>query len=160
MKVDDAARAFLAAKRIAVAGVSHDGESPANAIAKRLRETGHEVFPVNRSGDVIDGHPCAKRLDDIPGGVEAVVVCTRPAAALVLARDAARIGAEWIWFHQGFGPISSDAQVLETARAAGLKVISVGCPLMYCAPDGFHRCARGLFRVFGRIPREIEVAGG
>jgi predicted CoA-binding protein len=157
MKIDDAVKAFLDKKRIAVAGVSHGGDSPANAIANRLRETGHEVFPVNPAGDVIDGHACVKRLEDIAGGVEAVVVVTRPEDAIGLARDAARVGAEWIWFHQGFGPVSYDDGVIEEARKAGLKVIAAGCPMMYCCPDGFHRCARAVFRAFGRIPSEIDV---
>ena len=44
-KVDD----FLAQKRIAVAGVSRDqSQHPAgNLIYRRLRSTGHDVFPVN-----------------------------------------------------------------------------------------------------------------
>lgn len=130
MNIDDAVKEFLDKKRIAVAGVSHAGDSPANAIAKRLRETGHEVFAVNPAGDVIDGQATYKRLDDIEGGVEAVVVVTRPEDAGSLAVDAARVGAEWIWFHQGFGPVSYDDAVLEAAHAAGLKVIAAGCPMM------------------------------
>jgi predicted CoA-binding protein len=157
MNIDDAVQAFLSKKRIAVAGVSHAGDSPANAIAKRLRETDHEVFPLNPSGDVIDEHRCYASLRDIDGGVEAVVVVTKPADALSIAKDAAATGAEWIWFHQGFGPVSYDDEVLQVAHDAGLKVISAGCPMMYCCPDGFHRCARAVFSFFGRIPKEVEL---
>ena len=44
-KVND----FLAQKRIAIAGVSrHNNHHPAgNLIYKRLKKTGHDVFPVN-----------------------------------------------------------------------------------------------------------------
>lgn len=38
---------FLAGKRIAVAGVSRSGKAPANAIFRRLAESGHEAIPVN-----------------------------------------------------------------------------------------------------------------
>jgi predicted CoA-binding protein len=155
MNIDEAVKTFLDLKRIAVAGVSHAGTSPANAIAKRPRDSGHEVFAVNPAGDVVDGHPTWPRVDAIEGGVQGVVVVTKPEDALEVARDASRAKAEWIWFHQGFGPVSFDDAVLKTAHDAGLKVIAVGCPMMYCCPDGFHRCARAVFRVFGRIPCDI-----
>lgn len=159
MKIEEAVQSFLALERIAVAGVSHSGTSPANAIAERLRETGHQVFPLNPKGDVIDGHRCFVTVSEVPGGVQGVVVVTRPEDALVVAKQAAAAGAEWIWFHQGLGPVSYDDDVLVAAHDAGLKVIAAGCPMMYCSPDAFHRCARAVFRLVGRIPREVDVAG-
>ncbi len=139
MQIDQAVQAFLDLDRLAVVGVSRAGDSPANAIARRLRETEHQVFAVN------------------PSAVQGVVVVTRPEQAREVAAQAAAAGAEWIWFHQGFGPVSFDDETLRIAHDAGLKVISAGCPMMYCCPDGFHRCARAVFRLFGRIPGEIEV---
>lgn len=157
MQTDEAVAAFLGLRRIAVAGVSRGGQSPANAIATRLRQSGHEVFAINPSGETIDGQPSYPTVDAVPGGVQGVVVVTSPAKAKEVVRPAARAGASWIWFHQGFGPVSFDDEVLEAAHEAGLRTIAVGCPMMYCEPDGFHRCVRGLFRLFRRIPRQIEV---
>jgi len=157
MQMDEAAQTFLALRRIAVAGVSRTAKSPANAIAQRFREHDYEVFAINPSGETIDGHPSFEAVDAVDGGVEGVVVVTNPAHALEIVPQAARAGAAWIWFHQGMGPVSFDDEVLRAAREAGLNVIAAGCPMMYLAPDGFHRCARGLFRFFGRIPKEIEV---
>lgn len=161
IRMDEAVEAFLGLGRIAVVGVSRGGRSPANAIAKRLRETagptGRAVFAINPSGAVIDGEPTFTSVDAVEGGVDGVVVVTNPARALEVVPGAARAGAKWIWFHQGFGPVSYDDQVLAAARAAGLGVIAAGCPMMYVAPDGFHRCARGVFRWFGRIPAEIPL---
>ena len=105
----------------------------------------------------IGEHECHARVDAIPGGVECVVVATAASHAKEVADQAAKAGASWIWFHQGTGPVSFDDDALELARASGLKVIAVGCPMMYCEPDVAHRCMRGVFRAFGRIPREIEV---
>ncbi|MCA9653604.1 MAG: CoA-binding protein [Myxococcales bacterium] len=155
--MDEATRTFLELKRVAVAGVSRSGRSPANAIAKKLRETGHEVFAINPSGETIDGEPSHPTVDAIEGGVEGVVVVTNPAQAKVIAEQAGRAGATWIWFHQGMGPVSFDDEALAAAREAGLQVIAAGCPMMYCEPDVFHRCARGLFRLVRRIPAEIEA---
>lgn len=157
MQMDEATRAFLALRRIAVAGVSRTAKSPANAIAKRFRDNDYEVFAINPTGETIDGQPSFATVDAVDGGVEGVVVVTNPAHALEIVPQAARAGARWIWFHQGMGPVSYDDEVLRAAREAHLNVIAAGCPMMYLAPDGFHRCARGLFRLFGRIPKEIEV---
>jgi len=157
MDTSTATQTFLALKRIAVAGVSRAGGSPANAIAQRLRETDHDVFALNPAGEEIDGHPSYRRLSDVPGGVQGVVVVTRPEQATAIAAEAAELGVEWIWFHQGFGPVSYDDETLRVAREGGLHVISVGCPMMSCCPDGFHKCAHAIFRAFGRIPRDIEV---
>jgi predicted CoA-binding protein len=155
MRSSDAAAAFLALKRIAVVGVSRSGQSPANGIAKRLRETGHDVFAVNPHADTIDAQPSFRSLAAIDGGVDAVVVVTSPDIAKDVPAHARAAGALWIWFHQGFGPESFDDETLRRAREAGLHVISVGCPMMYCEPDVVHRCAKATFRFFGRIPETI-----
>ena len=158
MHIDEAARTFLALDRIAVVGVSRGGTSPANAIATKLRETGHEVFAVNRSGVEVGGHPTFPAVDAIDGGVDAVVVVTRPEHARAAAEEAGRAGARWIWFHQGFGPVSYDDEAIRTAREAGLHVIAAACPMMYADPDGFHRCALRLFRWVGRVPGDIPLS--
>lgn len=157
MLLDNAVATFLALPRIAVVGVSRSGQSPANGIAQRLRETEHTVFAVNRAGEEIDGHRTYPSLAAIEGGVDGVVVVTRPSEATQVARDARAAGIPWIWFHQGFGPESYDEETLRVAREAGLNVIAAGCPMMYLKPDVFHRCARSVFRFTGRIPREVDV---
>lgn len=158
MELDRAVAEFLALKRIAVAGVSRSGKSPGNAIAQRLRETDHTVFAINRSGETIDGQPSYSTLDRIPGGVDGLVVVTNPREATALTEQAAAAGVKWIWYHQGFGPESFDAETLSTANRLGLKVIAAACPMMYLNPDVVHRCARTAFQWFGRIPRQIEIS--
>lgn len=156
MDIESATKAFLALRRIAVVGVARDGQSPANHIARRLRETGHEVYAVNPRGETIDGEPTWPALSALPVAVQGAVVVVPPQAARVVAAEAGPAGLEWLWFHQGFGPVSYDDEALWIARTAGLKVIHVGCPMMYCCPDGFHRCAEAIFRFVGRIPEEVD----
>ena len=66
MKVHD----FLAQKRIAVAGVSrNNSHHPAgNLIYRRLKKTGHDVFPVNPHMQTFEGDRCYPDLQSIPGG--------------------------------------------------------------------------------------------
>ena len=83
-KIKDAALDFLAAQRIAVPGVS---PAPAghgsNAVFLRLRARGYQVFAVNPHADEVEGEATFGSLGAIPGGVEAVVIGTRPEHAPV-----------------------------------------------------------------------------
>ena len=56
-----------------------------NGIYTSLREVGYEVFAVNPNADSVMGEPCFRRLGDIPGGVDGVVIATNPKDALAVA---------------------------------------------------------------------------
>lgn len=157
MRTEDAAREFLSLRRIAVAGASASKPTVGSAIADRLRATDHEVFLVHPEAEKIGDQVCYPAVDAIPGGVEGVVVATSARNARVVVEQAAKADVEWIWFHQGTGPVSFDAAAIEAARRADMKVIAVGCPMMYCEPDVAHRCMRGVFRALGRIPADLDV---
>ena len=76
-----AANEFLSHRRIAIAGVSRKGDTAANAIYKKLKHSGYEVYPVNPFAEQIDGDKCFANLESIPGKVEGVVIGTKPEAA-------------------------------------------------------------------------------
>jgi len=80
---------FLAQKRIAVVGVSHNNNHhpAANLIYDRLKKTGHEVSPVNPQMQTFEGDRCYPELQAIPGGVDAAVVITRPETTERIVRD-------------------------------------------------------------------------
>jgi hypothetical protein len=84
---------FLAQKRIAVAGVSRDNSHhPAgNLIYRRLKETGHDVFPVNPHLQTFEGDRCYPDVPSIPGGVDGVVIITRPLPSTRDQRDRRRL---------------------------------------------------------------------
>jgi predicted CoA-binding protein len=151
--IPEAVAAFLRGKRIAVAGVSRSGKLPANAIYRRLRDTGYEAIPVNPSAASVEGAACFPDLASIPGSVDGVVVATHPGVSLTLVRQCAEKGVKQVWFHRSFGAGSvSDAAVAE-CRARGITCLVGGCPLMYCGRvDPFHRGMRWWLRLRGRIP--------
>jgi predicted CoA-binding protein len=149
-----AALDFLGQKRIAVAGVSRKPDQAANLIYRKLRDTGHEVFAVNPKAQRVEGDPCYPTLAEIPGGVDALVIATRPDAAPGLVRDCIQLGIGRVWMHRAFGrgSVSEEAQAI--AREAGIRVIAGGCPMMFCAPvDVGHRCIRWFLGVAGKLPR-------
>jgi hypothetical protein len=77
--LDERFQDFLAQKRIAMAGVSHDtSRHPvSNLIYNRLRDTGHELFPVNPNMQAFEGKPWYPDVLSISGGVDGVVIITR-----------------------------------------------------------------------------------
>jgi len=109
--IKDAAAEFLAAKRIAVTGVSRTPKTHgSNNVYRRLRERGYQVFAVNPNTDKVEGDPSYPDLASIPGGVQAVVIGTRPEIAEDTMRECAELGIKHVWMHRGPGAGSvSDA---------------------------------------------------
>jgi predicted CoA-binding protein len=154
-QLDDAVRAFLDHKRIAVAGVSRGGQLPANLIYRKLRGTGYEVFAVNPAATEVKGGRCYPNLGSIPDGVEAVVIATPPEAAESLVRECAGLGIRHVWMHRSFGRGSVSAGAAAFGRAQGMSVIDGACPMMYVKPDIGHRCIRWILRVTGGLPKGV-----
>lgn len=149
----DNVAAFLAGKRIAVAGVSRDSKQTANAIFRKLRDSGFEVVPVNPNANELEGVPCYPDLASIPGTVDGVMVVTSPAIGLEVVRQCAAKGIRRVWFHRSFGAGSVSEEAVEEGKKLGLDVIVGGCPFMYCEPvDAGHACIRWWLRLFGRVP--------
>ena len=144
---------FLAQKRIAVAGVSRKKQEAANAIYRKLKDTGHEVFATNPKAQQVEGDPCYPNLRAIPGGVDAVVVATPPAAAEVIVRECSALGISRVWMHRSFGEGSVSDAAVRYCREHGISVIPGGCPMMFCQPvDVAHKCMRWFLKVTGRLP--------
>src|SRR4029453_6140367 len=103
-RIKDAATQFLANRRIAVTGVSRTPESHGgNIVYQRLRDRGYQGFAVNPNADTVEGDECYHDLKSIPGGVDAVVIATRPEIALATMRECAELGIKYVWMHRSFG---------------------------------------------------------
>ena len=142
--IKDAAAEFLADKRIAVTGVSRTPKTHgSNNVYRRLRERGYQVFAVNPNTDKVEGDPSYPDLASIPGGVQAVVIGTRPAIAEDTMRECAELGIKHVWMHRGPGAGSVSNAATSYGRAHGITVIDGGCPLMSGPPltPGTRSCA-------------------
>jgi predicted CoA-binding protein len=155
--IKSAATAFLAHRRIAVSGVSrHPENHGGNVVYKRLRERGYEVFAVNPNADEVEGDPCFHDLKSIPGGVEAVVIATRPDVAESVMRECVELGIDQAWMHRGPGPGSVSQEAAEYGRSHGVTVIDGGCPLMFDPTADFgHKCMRAVMSLTGSVPRQV-----
>jgi uncharacterized protein len=153
--VKEAAAAFLANKRVAVTGVSRTPRTHGgNTVYRRLRERGYEVFAVNPNAYEVEGDTAYPDLAAIPGGVDAVVIATRPEIAEHTMRECAELGIERVWMHWGSGASSVSAAATEYGRRHGIAVIDGGCPLMFGpTADLGHKVMRLVLN--GRVPKHV-----
>jgi uncharacterized protein len=157
--IKEAASEFLAHRRVAVTGVSREPQNHgSNVVYRRLRERGYEVFAVNPNADVLEGAPSYHDLHAIPGGVEAVVIGTRPEIAEETMRECAELGIEHVWMHRGPGAGSVSEEAAEYGREHGITVIDGGCPCMFDpTADLGHKVMRFVFTLNGNVPKEVRA---
>ena len=156
--LDSRVEEFLSQKRIAVAGVSRTTERhpAANLIYQRLKQTGHEVFAVNPSLESFEGEPCFASVKAIPGGVDGVVIVTRPKATEAIVRDCAEAGVPHVWMHQSMdkGGTSVSKEAVQFCHEHQIDVIDGACPMMYGKGADFgHRCMRWMLGLTGGLPK-------
>ena len=153
--IDEAASTFLAKKRVAVTGVSRTPrQHGSNTVFKRLRDRGYDVFAVNPNAEQVEGDRAYPDLRSIPGGVEAVVIGTRPELADRTMRECAELGIEHVWMHRSYGAGSVSSSATTYGREHGITVIDGGCPCMFEPTADFgHKVLR---RVYARhVPKQV-----
>lgn len=137
-------RDFLAARRIAVAGVSRNPRHFSRILFREFRDRGYDVVPVNPNLADLEGIPCVARIADVDPLPEAALLLTPAARTSQLAADCVQAGIRKIWMYRAAPP----------PAAEGLTVISGECPLMYLADTGvIHRFHGFCRKIAGSYPK-------
>jgi predicted CoA-binding protein len=153
VKTPESVDRFLKGKRFAVAGVSRSPMQTANAIFKKLRDSGFDVVPVNPNATELEGVSCYPDLASIPGELDGLMFAAHPSVAADLVRQAHARGIRQVWFHRSFGVGSVSERAVELCLELGIEPIVGGCPFMYCRPvDVPHRCMRFWLSLLHRLP--------
>lgn len=116
-------RRMLAARRIAVVGLSDDPSRASYDVASYLRSAGKEIVPVNPNHKTIFGLTCYPSLEAVPGKIDLVNVFRRPEFCPEVARSAVAVGAKGLWLQSGI--VSDEAR--EIAHRAGLDYAEDRC---------------------------------
>lgn len=148
---------FLAQPRIAVAGVSSQPKQHpvGNLIYRKLKRDGHQVFAVNPNASTVEGDRSYPDVQSIPGGVDGVVIATRPAHTEQLVRQCAEAGVPRVWIHQWMAKGTSvSPAAVAYCHEHNIEVIAGACPMMYGPNADFgHVCMRWLLGITGGLPR-------
>lgn len=154
VKIPDTIAEFLRGRHIAVAGVSRHPGQAANAVFRKLRDSGYEVFAINPKAQQVEGVTCYPRIGAVPVQPDGVVIATAPDVSVQLIRDCSDLGVRRVWFHRSFGNGSVSEEAVRECDARGIHCIVGGCPLMFCEPVDFgHKCMRWWLQRQGRVPR-------
>lgn len=126
--MEDAVKALLEAKTIAVVGLDDRTFRTSYRIAAYLKEAGYRVIPVpfQQWADEVMGEKSYRRVQDIPEHVDLVDVFVRSEQTDSVIDDAIAAGAGAVWLQQG---IVNDSG-LERARAAGLITTQDRCTMV------------------------------
>jgi predicted CoA-binding protein len=153
--INEAATAFLAKKRVAVTGVSRaPKQHGSNTVYKRLRERGYDVYAVNPNATSVEGDTAYPDLRSIPGGVDAVVIATRPERADETMRECAELGIKHVWMHRSYGAGSVSPGATAFGREHGITVIDGGCPCMFNPTADFgHKVMRRIYA--SHVPKQV-----
>jgi predicted CoA-binding protein len=144
---------FLAARRIALVGVSRDPRDMSRALFRELRQRGYDVVPVHPEVASVDGVPCARKLQDVHPAVDGALLMTPPAATERVVRDCAEAGVARVWMHRGAGRGAVSRAAVAFCRERGIAVVDGACPFMFLPDAGLvHRTHGFLARLFGRHP--------
>src|SRR5437763_1046647 len=107
---ESAIKRMLAAKRIAVVGLSDDPSRVSYAIGEYLIGQGYEVVPVNPTHREVLGLKCYPSLKDVPGKIDVVNVFRRPEYCAGVTEEAIAIAARGVWLQAGIR--STEAKAL------------------------------------------------
>ncbi len=142
--------AFLAGRKVAVAGVSRDPKKFGHIVFRQLRERGFEVFPVNPGTDTIDGIPCFRSVSALPLNVHSLIILTPKKQTREVVAEALAKGIDNIWIQQ----MSDTPESLALARSQPVNLVAGECILMHIDPvTGIHKFHRALKKLFGLYPR-------
>src|SRR5438094_714581 len=133
---------IFAPRTIAVLGVSRNPAKLGHRLLQNVKESGFPgtVYPVNAWGEAILGFASVPSIDALPEGIDLALVslpaATVPDAIRVLAARRARAA---VVLSSGFGEVDdagrgTQAAMLATARAAGLRLVGPNCMGVYSAP--------------------------
>jgi predicted CoA-binding protein len=140
---------FIAARRLALAGVSGSGKGFGNAVLKELTAKGYDIVPVHPRAASLGGRTAFAAVGAITPPVEGLIVVLPPPEAARMVREAAAAGIRRVWLQQG----AESDEALAAAREHGVDLVQGHCILMFAKPHGLHSFHGWLWRTLGLAPK-------
>jgi acyl-CoA synthetase (NDP forming) len=140
----DAVARLMRPRSIAIVGVSPEPGQPGGNIIGNLERVGYTgaLHLVSRNRAEVFGRPCVRTIDDLPDGIDVVVLCIPERAVVEAVETCARkrMGNVMI-FAAGFAEvgaagIAAQQRISEVARAAGMGIVGPNCLGLTNSLDG------------------------
>jgi predicted CoA-binding protein len=104
---------------VAVIGASSNRDKFGNKALRAFARQGYTVIPINPTETEVEGLPAYPSVMDVPGTIDLATVYVPGPVGVRILDDLARKGVPEVWLNPG----ADDRQVVEKARALGLKTI-------------------------------------
>lgn len=118
--------------RVAVLGASDDPERYSYKALKRLKEAGHDVFPVHPRLKTIEGIPVLGSVSEVPKPIDTLTLYVSPEISQKLAGDILSAGPGRLIFNPG----AENPDLEAKARARGIRTLDA-CTLTLLATGQF-----------------------
>lgn len=123
MNEPDVIRQMLAARTIAVVGLSADANKPSHYVSAYLQHAGKRILPVNPALSEILGVRSYASLADLPEKPEVVNVFRLPKAVAGVVDEMIALGLDALWVQLG---IRND-EAATKAESHGIRVVMDRC---------------------------------
>ena len=142
--------AFLAPKKLALAGASRNPKKFGHIAMKELKDRGFEIYPVHPEADEILGIKCYRTIESLPAGLNHLIsMVPKPSTAAVVSEALSR-GIGNIWIQQ----MSETPEAIALAKEKNAGLVTGTCILMHAGPvKGVHAFHRAVLKIFGRLPK-------
>lgn len=114
---------MLAARTIAVVGLSDDAAKPSHYVSRYMQLAGKRILPVNPLVEQVLGEQSYPTLRDLPVKPEVVNVFRLPKAIPAIVEEMIALGLTDLWVQQGI----RNEEAARTAEAAGIRVVMDRC---------------------------------
>jgi uncharacterized protein len=144
---------FLAQKRIAVVGVSHDPKDFSRAMLRTLRERGYDAVAVNPTLESAEDAPCFAHLADVAPPVNGVLLMTSPAVTDEVVQECAKLHIPRVWMYRAAGDGAVSPRAVDYCEDHGIAVVPGECPYMFLSSEHWGHRLHGLVKkIFGGYP--------
>jgi hypothetical protein len=146
-------RDFLAQKRIAIVGVSHDPKDFSRSLLRTLRERGYDAVAVNPHLNFVDDVRFFATLAEIKPPVDGALVMTSSAITDEVVQECAKLHIPRVWMYRAGGKGSVSPQAVEFCDEHGIAVVPGECPYMFLQGESwFHRLHGFVRKISGAYP--------
>lgn len=145
---------FLAQRRIAVVGVSHEPKDFSRLLFRELKQRGYDLVPVHPCAAEIEGIACARSVRDVQPAVDGALLMTPAKVSAAVVQDCIDAGVRRVWLYKAVTTGALSDEAIELCDRNNVSVVAGECPFMFLpGPSGFHGIHR-FFRILtGTMPR-------
>ena len=151
--MQDLARDFLAQKKIAIVGVTHDKLGWGRSLYDEFKKRGYEVYAINPNSD-ISGISVYANLRGVPVKLDGALLVVPPQVTEQVVKEVAELGIPRVWMHKGAGQGAVSESAVKFCQEHNIKTVYGVCPFMYLQPQPFgHKLHYTFAKWFGALPK-------